>query len=276
MTKFIEKLLALFRRPPFLNVEHDSGGRKKPAILLLHGIAATANYWKPLLHEMDGHKYRIITVDLLGCGKSPRPIDCQYSAEDFVKSIHRTVRKLKLRKPYIIVGHSMGANISARYSAHYPTEIKAEYLLSMPLYLHQTVASPNLAIRQTDMYMKAYDFLLKNKDFTIIAAQAIRRILNITEGIDVNANDWEAFSLSLKNTVINQNTIEDLKRTKHIPVHIIYGSLDELLVQDNFKKFQSHANVQVTKLFAVDHRLGKRYAKFVASQIEAEKPLKKQ
>jgi pimeloyl-ACP methyl ester carboxylesterase len=268
MTNFLEKLWESFRRSPLLYVAYDSGGQKKPTILLIHGVAATSNVWKPLEEALDD-KYRVVAVDILGCGKSPRPKNCQYRTEDFVKSIHRTARKLKLKKPYMLVGHSMGSNIAASYAVRYRLEVWVEYLLSMPLYLK----SPNLkqeTSRQTDLYLKAYDFLLKNKSFTIVAAQTIRKLLNIKEAIDVNADDWEAFSLSLKNTIIHQSTYYDIKRTKDIPIHVVFGNLDEFLVRENFKQLKTFQNVMVSKLFAVDHLLSHHYAKFVADQIEAD------
>lgn len=266
MLKFLKSFLNKLQPVRVLHVAFDSGGRHKPAIVLLHGIAATSKTWDSLIKELDTDKYRVIALDLLGFGESPKPIVCEYDVDDHVASVHKTLKKLRVRKPYKLVGHSMGAIISARYCRLYPREIKDVYLLSLPLYLKDSELHTNILRTRTDIYLNAYDFLSKNKEFTINNSQILRKLLHISDGIDVNEGNWNSFRLSLRNTIIEQNTYDDIKNIK-LPVHIIYGALDEFLVQGVVNKLTEFNNIEITKLQAINHMIGSRFAKEVVKKI---------
>jgi len=263
MLSFLKSLFGIFTKGHRLAITYDSGGHK-PAIVLLHGIAATSKTWEPLIRQLDEKRYRIIAIDLLGFGNSIKPTSCNYSIDDHVKSVRRTIKKLHL-KNYRLVGHSMGALIAAHYSYLFPIHVKQLLLLSPPIYLNDK--NLNLIARnKTDFYMKAYDFILKNKDFTIKNSQLLRKIFKIEDGIDVNQDNWMSFKKSLKNTIINQDLFHEIENVK-LPTKIMYGALDEFLVPEVIKKLSSCSHIEITKLNGINHLLGKRYAKEVAREI---------
>lgn len=266
MFKFLKTFLSKLKPINTLHVAFDSGDKRKSTIVLLHGIAATSKTWLPLIKELDNGNYRIITLDLLGFGQSPKPNDIGYDVDDHVMSVHKTIRKLRVREPFILIGHSMGSIIAARYCYRYSKSVKASYLLSPPLYFRGDKTHTNISRKRTDFYMNAYEFLAQKKKFTIATSRNLRKILRIEDGIDVNEETWNSFRLSLKNTIIKQDTFNDIKNTK-LPIHIIYGSLDEFLVQESVNKLSKFDNVKITKLQAVDHLMGSRFAKEVAKQI---------
>ena len=249
-----------------LYVAFDSGAKNKPTVILLHGVAATSGTWDLLIKELDANKNRIIAFDLLGFGQSPKPNNCEYLIDDHIKYIRRTIKKLAIKKPYTIVGHSMGSIIAARYSQIYSKDIKATFLLSLPLYLAKTKSNKSFSDMQTDIFIKIYKFLLDNKNFTIKHSQRLRKFLRVDDGMNVTEENWEGFRLSLKNIIINQDTYGDIKYSKK-PIEIIYGDLDEFLVQKNINKLTAFENVNITRLHLVDHLIGTKFAKIVAQKI---------
>lgn len=267
MFSFVKKIFVKLLPPPYLHIAFDYGQRNKPTILLLHGIAADSNAWAHLLREVDVNQFRVVAFDLLGCGKSPRPDYINYNVDDFVKSVRRTVKKAHIHEPFIIMGHSLGALIAARYGRLYPKEITSEYLLSIPVYHKNKELHTEKSKKQTDLFLKAYDFMLKNKGFTIFSFKIMRhvvRLLNRKMNMDIKEGDWRGFSLSLKNTIIHQNTIGDLKNTnKKIKIRIIYGALDELLVQENIHQLGRVSNIEITKISIADHFINSIFAKEV-------------
>lgn len=266
--KSIHNLLTKIIPGRTLYVAFDSGGRNKPTIVLLHGVAATSKAWDELVKKLDTNEYRVLALDMLGCGQSPSPKNCKYTVQDYVDSVHRTLKRLKIKRPFKIAGHSLGAIVAARYARLYPKDVSVEYLLSLPLYPKDEDFHTNSTRRYTDLFIKAYEFLMQNKDFTIGSARNLRKLLRVKDGIDINESNWEGFILALKNTIIDQDTYNDIKNSNQ-PVFVIYGGLDEFLVQDNMKRLAQLKNVQATKLLAVDHRIGNRFAREVARQIYA-------
>jgi len=266
MQRFFRYLKNIFIPIPNLYVAFDSGGNKKQTIVLLHGIAATSKTWDLLINELGTNNYRIIALDLLGFGQSPKPSGYKYDANDHIASVHKTLKKLKIRQPFIIVGHSMGAIISSHYYTKYPAEIKEMFLLSPPIYLDDDDSQTIITRKRTDLYLDAYKFISEKKDFTITNSQLIRKLLLVKDGIDVNQDNWEGFRLSLMNTIVKQNTYNEIMETK-IPVNIVYGSLDEFLIQESINKLAALNKVKITKLDGVDHIVGKRFAHELAGMI---------
>lgn len=266
MSKFIDSLVNFFKPKQLLYVAFDSGGLYKPTIVLLHGIAATSRTWDPLIKKLDTNTYRVIALDLLGFGQSPKPTDCEYFVDDHVDSIHKTLKKLKISKPYRMIGHSMGSIIAARYCLRYPKNVKDVFLLSLPLYFKNSELHTNISLKHTDFYLKIYDLISRKKKFTIDSSKRIRKLLRINEGIEVNEETWNSFRLSLRNTIINQDTYNDIKNL-NLPVNIVYGLLDQFMVQENIAKLLSFDYVNITKLSAVDHSIGDRFARKVAELV---------
>jgi len=266
MNWLLKSFRKIFRPIERLYVAYDSGDKNKPTIVLLHGIAATSKTWLPLIKEIDADKYRIIALDLLGFGKSPKPNNCDYSVNDHVDYIYKTLKKLKINKPYRIIGHSMGSIIAAQYCLRHQKDVKDVYLLSLPLYFTNSELHTNLTRTYTDMYLKAYDYISQNKKFTILHSRRLRKLLSIDDGIEVNEDNWNSFKLSLRNTIINQNTYDDVSKLK-LPVTIFYGNLDEFVVTQNINKLADFNNVKIIKIKIVDHSVGSRFSKIVANHM---------
>jgi len=272
MYRLFQKIVGLFKLTPGLHVGFDSGGQNKPVIIMLHGIGATYHTWDGLIKELSADRYRIIALDLLGFGDSPMPADCEYTVEDHAKYVRRTIKKLKVKKPFILVGHSMGSIISAHYCRVYPNDVRRAYLLSLPIY---SKVEKNLKVSNVlnDVYIKAYNLISQKKDFAIKYSKHLRNLLRIEDGLNVDEKTWHSFSLSLQNTIIRQHVYFDIKNTD-TPIHIIFGSLDEFLVNENVNKLGIFKHVKITKLPAVNHTINSRFAKSVATIINDDNDLR--
>ena len=266
MFRSIKSFLDSLRPIKPLYIAFDSGGIRKPAIVLLHGIAATSRTWDLLIKELDLDRYRVVSIDLLGFGESPKPTNCGYTAEDHVRYIRKTIKKLKIAKPYKIVGHSMGSIIAARYCRTYPGDVDRLYLLSLPLYFKDDDLHTKISRKHTDLFLKIYNYISHKKKFTISSSQNLRKFLRINDGIEVSDKTWNSFRLSLRNTIIEQNTYDDINNL-NTPIEIIYGALDQFMVQENIARIAIFNNVNVTKLNFVDHSISTRFAKKVAEII---------
>lgn len=264
--QLLNRIYNFFRTPYSLNVGIDTGSKNKPTIVMLHGIAATSETWKKMSENL-GDDYRIIAVDLLGFGKSPKPINCNYSVEDHMRSVRKTLKKLKLRKPYIIVGHSMGSIISLKYAAKFQNEISRLYLMSIPVYQKDVVEGVNSTDKKIDMYKKIYQLMVENKKFTIMSAKNLRRLFGEGNSFDIKEDNWHSFRESLFQTVIDQDAIGLLSRIK-IPVDVIYGSLDAFLIQERVDSLGVFKNVRVTKIPFVTHLMDNRFINIVVSMIK--------
>ena len=100
---------------------------KGTVVVLIHGFLENSTMWDKITPELI-KKNRVITIDLLGHGKS----DCLgyvHSMELFSETIEAVLKHLKIRK-YILVGHSLGGYISLAIAKINPSKIKGLCLLN--------------------------------------------------------------------------------------------------------------------------------------------------
>lgn len=253
----------LLRRPPLLAVTGDVGDG--PPVVLLHGIASssvTFEFVTPLIAD----RHRTISIDLLGFGASPVPKDATYTLEEHVAALEYTLRKLRLRGPFVLVGHSMGALIATRYAATNPRRVSRLVLVAPPIYLSPEEIGTARDRAGMDLYLRVYEFLRANKEFTIRAAAGLTRLSPIKNLLDVTEKNWRAFVLSLENAIESQTSISDLVAVK-APVHLVWGSLDPFLHPAGIRIAENLRNVTAHKVTGGDHIIRPRMARVVATAI---------
>jgi pimeloyl-ACP methyl ester carboxylesterase len=101
-------------------------------IVLLHGFLASSQYFKQLRKRL-ARTHTVISIDLLGFGKSPKPAASDYSYEAHVAAVHATLARIGTSK-FVLVGHSLGALIALRYANTYPEQVRRLGLLNPPMY----------------------------------------------------------------------------------------------------------------------------------------------
>uniref|UniRef100_A0A3B4BIT0 AB hydrolase-1 domain-containing protein n=1 Tax=Periophthalmus magnuspinnatus TaxID=409849 RepID=A0A3B4BIT0_9GOBI len=95
----------------------------RPSILMLHGLSAHKDSWLTVVKYLPKHLH-IVCVDMPGHEGTTRTNMDDYSIEGQARRIHQFVEAICLnRKPFHIVGTSMGGNIAGVFAAFYPTEI---------------------------------------------------------------------------------------------------------------------------------------------------------
>jgi pimeloyl-ACP methyl ester carboxylesterase len=100
---------------------------KGNVIVFLHGFLENQTMWADLVLEFS-KKYRIITIDLLGHGKT----ECMgyvHTMEENADVVHEVLHGLKIRKA-VFVGHSMGGYVALAFAELYPEYVKGMVLLN--------------------------------------------------------------------------------------------------------------------------------------------------
>ncbi|KAB1156055.1 alpha/beta fold hydrolase [Flavobacterium luteum] len=103
----------------------DTG--KGTAIVLLHGFLENQTMWQDFIPEFS-KKYRVITIDLLGHGKT-ECLGYIHSMEDNADMVHEVLHELKIRKA-VLAGHSMGGYVALAFAELYPDAVKGLVLLN--------------------------------------------------------------------------------------------------------------------------------------------------
>lgn len=255
-------LRRLLRRPPLLHVAGDVGTGHP--VVLLHGIASSSVTFEYVVPLVEG-RHRTVSIDLLGFGGSPAPVDAEYTIEEHVASLRRTLRRLGLRR-FVLVGHSMGALIATRYAATYRRSVTRLVLVSPPIYLTPAELGRPGDRTAMGLYFRLYEFLRANKEFTIRAAAGIARLSPIKNLLDVSERNWNAFVKSLEKAIESQTTVSDLVEVR-APVHLVHGTLDPFLHPAGLKIVANLRNVTEHKVQGVDHVIRPPMARVVATAV---------
>ncbi len=99
-----------------------------PAVLLLHGFLENQLMWQPFIPDLAHKKQRVITIDLLGHGKSGC-VGYVHTMEEHAQMVKALLDYLKLRKA-ILIGHSMGGYVALAFAELYPEAVKGIMLVN--------------------------------------------------------------------------------------------------------------------------------------------------
>ena len=98
-------------------------------VVLLHGKNFCAATWERQIADLTRAGYRVIAPDQIGFCKSSKPTDYQFSFQQLAHNTHALLHSLGVERA-IIVGHSMGGMLAARYALMFPAETQGLALVN--------------------------------------------------------------------------------------------------------------------------------------------------
>jgi pimeloyl-ACP methyl ester carboxylesterase len=132
--------IIMSKQTPILHYEISGQGK---TVVLLHGFMASSRYWHRVV-AMLSKRYRVVAIDLLGFGDSPKPGCSRYDYTAHIESIDATLTAIGIRQRFVLVGHSMGALIALRYARLHAERVSRLVLANMPIYLTKQQAKENI------------------------------------------------------------------------------------------------------------------------------------
>lgn len=203
---------------------------KGEAVILLHGFLASKSYWSKIIPTLRRDGSRVIAIDLLGFGDSPKPKNISYGYADHLQHITATLQTLGIDGRVTLVGHSMGALLSLRYAETFPEKVKAINLINPPMYANSTQAYHTL--RSTS---GAYRLLLDSKYRHIL--WGLLRKTRILASHSRHSREG-----SLENVIMPATFFNDLRNAIQ-PTLLVIGRHDRHIYLDNLHKTTLGDNV---------------------------------
>jgi pimeloyl-ACP methyl ester carboxylesterase len=103
------------------NVNWSSSGNGSQAVIFVHGWTCDDSSWAPQVAALRS-KYRVITLDLPGHGKSAPPADGKFSMQNFARAVEAVRAEAGVDR-VVVVGHSMGTPVVRTYQLMYPQHV---------------------------------------------------------------------------------------------------------------------------------------------------------
>lgn len=130
MTLVSERIGQFFHDDHRLEFTEYGGGDRW--VILLHGQLMPRRMHQPLARRITGSGAHVITLDLLGHGRSDRPTDpTAYSTQAFAEQVVALLDHLGIEEA-VVGGTSLGANVALEVAVAAPERVRG-LLLEMPV-----------------------------------------------------------------------------------------------------------------------------------------------
>ena len=225
--QFIHRWL---RVPYRLHTTVHIKGKPRLTVMMLHGIGNSESVWDKVLEKLPDD-IRVVTVDLLGFGQSPRPEWAEYNARTQARSVFATYVQLAFYGQVVVVGHSLGALVAIELARRHPLLVKALILCGPPLYYldddeRKLLPKPEKVL--TSIYKVLRDH---PEEFVKFGELAVRYKL-ITNAFQVNSDTVDVYMATLESAIINQTSMDDIVKLR-CPIQLLHGRFDPVVVSQN-------------------------------------------
>lgn len=230
----LDKIIHKYLKVPYTLHVHSFNEPKNPiaTVLLIHGIGTSWKSWQDVAAKLP-RDVRVLAVDLLGFGKSPKPNWKPYNVKDQTDSIITTLLRRGLFGPVIIAGHSLGSLIAIEMARRYPLTVRSLVLVSPPLYRN---SETDRSLQPERLLKRLYGLIGSNP-------QSSGQLLNFAhkhhlwpdQGYSMDEIGVPAFLATLDAAIVNQTSLDEIVKLE-LPIQIITGKLDPLVIDAVIKK----------------------------------------
>jgi pimeloyl-ACP methyl ester carboxylesterase len=117
-------LASRYSRSGDIRIFYQDYGRKgAPAIVFIHGWSCDHTVWRLQVPELR-KDYRLIIVDLPGCGLSSKPANAAYTPGYLAEAVNSVMSAAGIERA-VLVGHSSGFAVARRFAIKYPEKTAA-------------------------------------------------------------------------------------------------------------------------------------------------------
>jgi pimeloyl-ACP methyl ester carboxylesterase len=106
----------------------EAGKGNAPAVVLVHGFAASNFVWHDALVPLAGEGFRVVAPDLVGFGFSDKPRDGEYTIEGQARAVVGLMDALGIQSA-ALVGSSYGGAVAAVCALDYPERVRGLVLV---------------------------------------------------------------------------------------------------------------------------------------------------
>ncbi|MFX1252370.1 MAG: alpha/beta fold hydrolase [Promethearchaeota archaeon] len=226
---------------------YDTKAKGTPCFVFIQGVGETLEIWDPYI-KYFGQKYRAVSYDLVGHGKSSRPNAKKYYRYDgFLQQLKDLIESLNISSPIVLVGHSLGGCFALGYALEHINQIKILVLIS-------SIA------RTPDFILKAIKLMPPPIMWRPLKAQLIKRAPGLLFGPDTDKELIQEFlkaglrtpdsilAASAKGVLLNYDVYDQLSDFP-VPTLLIRGKHDVLCTPEAFEELKS---IKYSKAIEID------------------------
>jgi pimeloyl-ACP methyl ester carboxylesterase len=261
----LSNIIHRYVRVPYTLHTHEFQSPKKPkaTYVFIHGIGNTLYSWEAVVNMMP-RDVRIIGIDLLGFGDSPKPSWAMYNAKTQARSLGLTLLGLRLVHQPILVGHSLGALVAVELAKRYPL-VPSRLVLCSPPFYNPSVTKGKIPAYD-DMLRSIYSVARKHPERLEKFSPMAVKLGLANKTLSITQDNMGSYLAALESSIINQTALDDVKQLKQ-PIDIFYGVFDAVVIKKHITNLaKMHENVTTHRLNA-GHEVVGGYVKALAGYL---------
>jgi pimeloyl-ACP methyl ester carboxylesterase len=200
-------------------IHYLEGGQGKP-LLLIHGLGSRAEDWTPEIPAYIHAGFHVYAIDLLGCGRSPKP-NIAYTITEQAEMVHAFLAALHLTD-VDVAGWSMGGWVALKLAVLYPADVRRLVLMDSAGLLFQTPLTPAIFEPRTIPQLHQLMALLTPNPPSMPRFME-RHLLHRM------AANFPVVSRTVHSMLTGQDLLDGQLGQIHVPVLILWGSEDALI-----------------------------------------------
>lgn len=207
-------------------------GQGQP-VLFIPGFQASTRYWDDAFDDLDGAR-KLIFVDCVGFGRSPWP-DIEYTLDDHLGYIRRTMIEEAATSHVTIVAHSFGTILAAYYAQRFPGEVDRLILMGVPVFRSAAEARSRLWEMSPTAALFSLNPVLSHISCTLMCAfrpvlqklvPLLRPDLDPAVASDGVLHMWSSVDRTLRHVLLGAPIEEALRGGVGAKTTIIHGRND--------------------------------------------------
>jgi pimeloyl-ACP methyl ester carboxylesterase len=235
-----------------LNVHYrDQGPRGAPALLLLHGSAASLHTWEGWEARLK-NDFRVVSVDLPAHGLTgPWPKDGDYTLDGYANFVERFAVKIGLQR-FALAGNSMGGTIAWTYAGRHPQRVEKLILLDAAGY-----PRPDAQRFFGLARLPGSEFLLRWFAPRFVVAMTVRSVHADPVKVDDALIDrYRDMVLRAGNRGATMTRLQSFKpdlallQKLDMPVLVMWGGKDRIVLPADAFRFQNDIKDAALKIYA--------------------------
>ncbi len=262
-TLFDTILHRILRVPYRLYVrEYQAPSNPTATLVLIHGLGNSSEAWQELARLVPSN-VRVIAVDMLGFGRSPKPRWVTYNIAVQARAVAHTVLRLRLTQRPIVVGHSMGSLVAIELARRFPLVLRQLVLCSPPLYK----STADEWVGREKILKDFYKLVMKYPEQFEKIVPLAGKLGIVSQAFNVKGEIAKVYIAALESSIINQSSLDDIRKLQ-LPITIVYGVLDPVVIGPYMAQLgKEKENIAVKKLI-VGHEINGIYVGLLAGELK--------
>ncbi len=192
-----------------------------PPLLLIHGIGGDADEWA-FCFEPLSRSHRVIAMDLLGFGRSDKPL-IEYTIAGFVEVVEQFLRVLEIER-VVVLGESMGGWIASAFALRFPELVERLVLVDAAGVWGDLSTLPiDLRVSTRAHLRDVFRLVFHDKRLATDA------LIDMAYELHLERGDGYTIDSVLRNEQGGRERLDEVISQLSVPTLIVWGEQDEMI-----------------------------------------------